>query len=262
MLSRLQATQRPTGTFSLNYDSAQAQGLYAWYPLQPSILTPYVYPSGQIAPFVERSLTGTVQQAAASIGGLCYNGVPGGSADGMSRTLTFPLPVPFTIACWHYPRTLNSQTCVYNTTVSGFVGWYLYDQGGTPSFQAFDGSTGTATATTSHVTNQWQHLVGVEYATNSRACFRNGAGKGTNTTTVAPGSPTNREEIGAIGGISSWDGLIADVRIYKRALSDAEVWALYDPRSRWDLYWQPNTRAYSFMSAIAAGTAGYLLVKN
>jgi hypothetical protein len=79
---------------------------------------------------------------------------------------------------------------------------------------------------------------------------------------VAPGSPTNREEIGAIGGISGWDGLIADVRIYKRALSDAEVWALYDPRSRWDLYWQPNTRAYSFMSAIAAGTAGYLLVKN
>jgi len=35
---------------------------------------------------------------------------------------------------------------------------------------------------------------------------------------------------------SSWNGAIDDVRIYNRALSRAEVWAVYDPSTRWDLY--------------------------
>lgn len=33
---------------------------------------------------------------------------------------------------------------------------------------------------------------------------------------------------------------IADVRLYKRALSQAEISALYDPGTRWELYWTPS----------------------
>jgi hypothetical protein len=95
--------------------------------------------------------------------------------------------------------------------------------------------------------------------------FVNGVSQGTQTT--GGDAPSNKVmTIGSDGGFDSrnrqWSGWISDVMIWNRDLSASDVWALYDPRSRWDLYWQPNTRAYSFMSAIAAGTAGYLLVKN
>jgi hypothetical protein len=256
MLS-LPRTQRPTGTFSINRDSAQAQGLVGWYPFQPSILNGYV---GSSLPFVPVT-SGDVLQVGLSIGGLGPSFGNAGANHGIDRNIGLSNVAPFSVACWFYPTNLGGQQGLYRSQGSGFNGWYLYDQANVPSFQAFDGSAGTATATTNNVNFAWQHMVGVEYATNLRACFRNGAGKGTNSSTIVPGA-TLAEEIGAIGGASAYVGSIADIRVYNRALSDADVWALYDPRTRWDLYWQPNTRAYSFMSAIAAGTAGYLLVKN
>jgi hypothetical protein len=36
-----------------------------------------------------------------------------------------------------------------------------------------------------------------------------------------------------------WRGLIRDVRVYRRALSSAEIWSLYDPATRFDL-WMPR----------------------
>ena len=38
-------------------------------------------------------------------------------------------------------------------------------------------------------------------------------------------------------------GQLCDVRIYATLLSTAEAWALYDPRTRWDLYQEPERRA-------------------
>jgi hypothetical protein len=93
--------------------------------------------------------------------------------------------------------------------------------------------------------------------------YVNGVNVGTDTTTSS-GFSTNVVTIGSDQGFDSrtrqFNGWISDVNCWNRALTAAEAWALYDPRSRWDLYWQPNTRAYSFMSAAAA--AGFLLVKN
>jgi hypothetical protein len=50
------------------------------------------------------------------------------------------------------------------------------------------------------------------------------------------------------------NGWGCDFRIYNRALTDAEVWELYQPSTRWDLYWQPQ-RSYVFLAA-AGGGAG------
>jgi len=47
--------------------------------------------------------------------------------------------------------------------------------------------------------------------------------------------------------IAIWD----ELRVYDRALSDAEVWSLYDPQTRWDLYWQ--RRRTFFLPAAATG---------
>jgi hypothetical protein len=42
------------------------------------------------------------------------------------------------------------------------------------------------------------------------------------------------------GGGEFWNGLIGDARIYRRGLSPAEIWGLYDPQTRWDLYKSPR----------------------
>jgi hypothetical protein len=180
----------------------------------------------------------------------------------LSRTIGVVLTPPFSIAAWVNPASSNTGGCIYCNTNVGFDGWFFYNTSGAPTFQATNGSDAKAFATTNYVQNDWNHVVGVEYSTSSRACFRNGANKGTDSTLMAPVLGASTEEIAGIhGNTNFWIGQIAEIRIYNRALTDAEVWALYDPRSRWDLYWQPNTRAYSFMSA-AASAAGYLLVKN
>jgi hypothetical protein len=204
--------------------------------------------------------------AAASIGGLCAAPQFSGTNDGMSRTAPAGLQVPpFSIASWHYATAFDAgaDNLLWRNVGPGFVGWYYRTTNAVPQFGAFDGATGTvAAATASESTNKWNHMVGTTLNTTSRACYLNGANKGTDTTSVNPSVASPTEEIGANAGLNVWRGLIADIRIWNRVLSDAEVWSLYDPQMRWDLYWQPNTRAYSFMSAIAAGTAGYLLVKN
>jgi hypothetical protein len=59
----------------------------------------------------------------------------------------------------------------------------------------------------------------------------------------------------AVGG-RELDGEFCDLRIYNRALSSAEVWALYDPRTRWDLYQQPTRRLW-IDTAAAPATGGH-----
>lgn len=44
------------------------------------------------------------------------------------------------------------------------------------------------------------------------------------------------------------DGRIQELRAYNRGLSSAEVWALYDPATRYELYQEVGRRAYSFLS--------------
>ena len=38
--------------------------------------------------------------------------------------------------------------------------------------------------------------------------------------------------------------MMADVRLYHRVFTAAEMWALYDPTTRWDLYAAPSRRVY------------------
>ena len=65
---------------------------------------------------------------------------------------------------------------------------------------------------------------------------------------VAQSTSQVTEAIGAqfvAGSAASWfTGQIAEVRVYNRALTDNEVWELYAPQTRWDLYWQPSRRVY------------------
>ncbi len=85
-------------------------------------------------------------------------------------------------------------------------------------------------------TGNWQHWIGTYDGTAMRL-YRNGVevankvGSG-NIPSSARGVFLGHREAES----RHFDGAMADVRIYDRALSAREVWALYDPATRWDLY--------------------------
>lgn len=57
-----------------------------------------------------------------------------------------------------------------------------------------------------------------------------------------------------VGGVTNFfTGDVAEVRIYNRGLSDAELNAMYIPETRWDLYRQP--RRYYYAPHVAAAAA-------
>ena len=98
-----------------------------------------------------------------------------------------------------------------------------------------------ATTTTGYSANTWHLAVGVWAGLADRRVYIDGGSKGTNTTIKNP-----TLTVTSIGRnprptpIWFYNGRIVDARIYNRILSDAEIFALWHPRSRWDLYAQPR----------------------
>jgi hypothetical protein len=58
-----------------------------------------------------------------------------------------------------------------------------------------------------------------------------------------------------VGGFAHpFGGLIADVRLYDRILSPQEIWRMWDPATRWELYRPPRrTRAMNSPAEVPYG---------
>lgn len=103
----------------------------------------------------------------------------------------------------------------------------------------------------------WQHLAvvfqGGLISATSVTAYVNGAAKSMTLTgdlAAADTTDTNRafgNDLITAG--RGYQGQIADARLYSRALSAAEVFALYAPQTRWQLYGTPVARARA--SAVA-----------
>jgi hypothetical protein len=59
-----------------------------------------------------------------------------------------------------------------------------------------------------------------------------------------------------------WNGHVSDLRMYRRALSAAEIYEIWSPQHRFELFWQPSRRFYSFPAQAAAGTNINVLSPN
>lgn len=54
---------------------------------------------------------------------------------------------------------------------------------------------------------------------------------------------------------NNFNGFISDVRVYGRCLSDTDVHAIFDPSSRWDLYYQARTWSLFDLGATSSFSA-------
>jgi hypothetical protein len=56
------------------------------------------------------------------------------------------------------------------------------------------------------------------------------------------------------GGGSNADCLWESVQQWNRILTDEEVWRLYDPPTRYELYWTPSNRTFFLPAAVSTNT--------
>lgn len=256
--SRATAT-RPDGPIVLDRDSAAAQGLSLWIPLNGD--------------FVLRGVGNGGIDAAPTVTSVTRDGHPAGGSvavfDSGTDKLDYGSAVPdgadntgqFTLSAWVNVRTLDSPTTGrqwvsrWGTTVSTRR-WLLsqkdsdganlrFATGNGTSIVVFD-STGSPLAANSRnlVTVVWNgsaspkmrfYVNGVEVGRTSLV-DQGITTLGTATTNLTIGANAN-------AGTSSLLADVSDVMFWgRRVLSDREIWRLYDPATRYEHYWKKATR--------------------
>ena len=231
---RLPLTGPPLGVpFTVNRASPQAVGLVGWWPT--------VGQSGNLLDLTGRGWTMSAPSSGATPSRVATDtfgearSFDGG--DELNCATAVVSGEPFTVTCWFKTAvTSGVQTLASLSNGSNqFYRLFLFDA----NVGAQSQGTGAYTRTTaSFAANTWSLAVGVWAATNSRAAYVNGGNPVAETTNT--GATVTQTDIGVNRGNGAayerFTGSLADVRIYNRALSDAEIWTLWAPQTRWDLY--------------------------
>lgn len=238
---------RPDVPFELNRGSPQAKGLVAWFPagFNPTL----------------RSRVGSVYGAlggavtwGSSIFGPALNFPSTAAADKVDLSNEPSLAGEMSISAWIRATTIEvgNNYIVADYDVAGLLSQYAFtlNSGGGGKLNAAHGNVGVVTGNKVHVVNTWYHVAAVRSGTTGAwtwTVYSNGIYDNADSTATNP-SAQQGAAIGAPGvyvaSDLTWTGQITDVRLYNRALGAAEVWALYNPQTRWDLYAGP-TRAWT-----------------
>ncbi len=239
--SRQQWVRRPNTLCALNRASSLSVGLVTVYDWGPRDLLP----NGA------RSLVGH-----ASIRPTPEFG-PALWLDGAGDYAEFTSPVDhwggngLTVAAWAYAvtaatafprlidRTYNGQFCVYRTESSSSIGLAMKAATGVIDKTDVSGAVWP--------TERWVH-VGVTYSGASVVAYIDGRVADTSVLFAGGLDPwSGNIRVGQrvdAGAARDFEGIIGPVMLYNRAISPAEIWALYDPRTRWELYAPQVRRVY------------------
>jgi hypothetical protein len=241
---------RPAWPFRLNTESPQARGLALWYP--------------HVVGRAFRDESGNGRHSTPSATGLTLDDVVGTPIGGLGirfqnstdevilPNISTAIPLPLSIAMWVMSSTAGADQDVQTVLSSGNGGagnYGIYLSVGGSRLSVFTGLGGgigssvwiNGTANTITV-GRW-HLVGVSLTSASQALYVDGQASGTDNDLqdgfLATTLLGRRDD-----DLSGFSGVIAETRIYNRVLTAAEWWALYDPRTRWDLYRPPTSAAW------------------
>lgn len=267
---------RPRPPYALNKDCWQAQGLAAWWPMAERSVAVSGNPivrdwSGNLNHLAAQQVAPQSWQedhnAGVNVGATRSHGMVPIFASGSGHYLLYNGAVltaePMTlVAWWLMSDTAANYTPLSIGTAAGSARWQLTGNSTSTNLRATSvnsaGTVGEATSSPTYAANQWLHQVGVFASSTDRRSFVNGENKATDTTAISV-SGVDRTTLGAryaSGAIGAYlNGRISDVRIYNRALSDEEVFALYNPATRWDLYYPIGRKSWFPVGKAASAAA-------
>ncbi len=166
-----------------------------------------------------------------------------GSASYSATTTTLPVTAPaFTVSLWFRPDVGSNMTLWAANSGADTDYWSLQYRGDVTGTEVVGwiadhlGATAAAYTTTyAPPGTGWHHVACVEASASSRAVYLDGAGKGTDATSISPAGLT-RCTVGTFrGALDAFpvEGAVAKVAVFDVALTDAEIAALAahaDPR--------------------------------
>lgn len=253
-------TRRPLGPLVINWASRQMIGLVAWYPSIGGS-GPNTWANVINSQFSMSNSNGSTIATNQEMGRVVKLD-DASNQQFVTATGASSIPLsayPFTLAAWFNSDdiTVSQSICGLRATTGG--AWHRIAAFGTVAgdplrAQSNTTSAGNADTTIGYTANQWYHATGVFLSDTSRSAYLNAKGKATNATSNTFGS-MDQFKIGALDLTGqSFSGMIADVRAYNWALSDNDIYALYDPDTRWELYYPIGRISYFFATAGAATT--------
>lgn len=258
---------RPQGPAIQNRDTAQSLGLIAWWPVGPTSrdTSPNQLPE-RVRGLGITGSNGSLSTRASQVGLALQND---GAGDTYLEFSTAGLSFPSQEGTMSYWTKLANATPA-SDSLSGFGMWVMpanfVSHYPLSSGLVYCGEMSTdrpinGVSPLAGVTRTEWHVVTVvsRAGTNGYRFFQNGQLMAQGTRGGWPSLLSSARLFGQhyapLSANYAVDGFACDFRIYNRALSDAEVFELYQPSTRWDLYWQP-ARSYVFIEAAGGGGGG------
>lgn len=256
-------SRRPRGPLVVNTASPQFFGLVAWYPAVPGMMTAgNGWASAVNTRFALTNNGPTVK----------YDQLMGRSFlfdDAASQYFTIGSAIltaePISLTAWFQSDDAAVSGVLidlHNSASTTFRNCYQLiadstaDGSGVAALSASATALSVARSTNDHVIGSPNLGVAVFFSNSDRRAYCNGTGKATETTSRVP-SGVNNASIGRVtSSVPSnyFSGTIYDARIYNRALTDSDVYRLYDLKTRWDLYYPIGRVSYFFAVPAAGGS--------
>jgi len=234
--------------FEINRDSSQAKGLVGWWPLTgKSGITAFdLSGHGNHCVFSNEP----VWKPNEFLGGqaLDFDGVNDAVETGIGGVPGLS-PNNGTITAWFNQddTSVEHEGILAKDSSSGNIGDFFLgieqSDGANPStvrFEVQDSDTVTQVINSDSAvtTGRWTH-VAVTFGVGGMTMYVDGVLQAdTNANTDGIVNDQHSLVIGSrrTSGVEPFDGLIGDCRIYKRQLPAGEIWHLFKPETRWDLY--------------------------
>lgn len=259
---------RPAGPFRLNRASSQARGLVGWWPLTGNtVLRDYVADRNlRLNPGVQADSAIRSSTLGGTIAALGVGSTGAGSPALSQGVSALDAAFQFTnsalggtVSCWVRPKTTGSGST--NTAVVACwdgVGGYMFFVGSAGTDVRFYCASQNTGAYSIPFTDpsRWYLLTGVLtrgasdtilYVDGRRVSAAGAGDASTITSQYLEWGSYN----GTQGAFGDFD--VTDTRIWQVGLTDADVWALYDPATRWDLYAVPSTRTFFLPTTAVTG---------
>ena len=244
----------PSTPFTINRGSNQANGLVAWYPTISSRGTNILRDK---AFYQDLTPVGTPAWTSESTVGSAFNS--NGSSNAWSGAIPKVTEITngLTVSLWVSDGSAGNATqrVLWQFTSGGIL--WARKSSTTLSFQ-----TETNDPYAVNVSNFFTgstaliHLAFVYEHGSTLYVYKNGVQVGSNASVSSNLSITSSTVYLGIRSNSTqyWLGSIADFRIYNRGMSASEVWQLWDPATRWDLY-KPIEPRWTFSAATISPSA-------
>lgn len=247
----------PRPPFELNKGSQQAQNLILWVPPGSPATNGTVFDLSLVG---ENGVTvGSPPLRVTPFSGLTHEFIAGDESLNWSspsaRLRDLPTTHDFSVSCWCVPDTNDIDRAAWSWEGTDDLVMYPNDSSVVDGIRIFwrDVAGSSREAGGSDRTGETLNIVFVSRASNNHEIFLNGESVHTFTNTGTAG-PFSTFHIGSFGGnVQEFNGIIWDTRVYAKALNDAEIWALYNPASRWELYYETGRVTYFIVPAAAVG---------